>query len=678
MIFSDLEICLNSYYKPRLKLFKKLFGDRVIDILLHMPSYVVDKEYIEHISQKDVGKFVTTKVKVDCIDLNYNSSRPATIYASNGNENVEIVLFNYPKAYVKSVYPVGQEVGISGKLLISSSGAFQFNNPEKFFASKIEENSGLFNVYPTTTGLTQKSIYFAIKSAFDILDSSAIPEWLPKDVIKKNGFVSFPEAVRGIHFPKEFYQNQLDNPYRRRLAFDELLAEQLLIRLSNQKTKSGYVIKNQKSLIHKLLNILPFSLTNSQNKAISEVFADLESGKPMYRLLQGDVGSGKTIVSMIATLYAIESGFQCAILAPTEILARQHYQKFKQYFDTIGLSVEILTGSEKGKKRNVILENLASGKLNLLIGTHAIITDQVNFNNLGLVVIDEQHRFGVKQRRQLINKGITPHVLSMTATPIPRTFVMMLYGNISVSSITEKPAGRREIITKALPLNRISDVVKSIKKIISNKQKVYWICPLIEESEKLRYTSVINRYEYLKKHFANKVEMLHGKMKSSEKEKIFELFKNGNCDILISTTVIEVGIDVSDATVIVIESAEKFGLATLHQLRGRVGRGVAQSFCLLLYDTELTKIASHRIKTLCDSNDGFKIAEQDLYLRGGGEIYGTRQSGSKMYKTFDINASENQSPLVNLLEQASSLAYSFDPRKIESNFATLLSIFDNL
>ncbi len=678
MIFNDLSICLSDYYKPRLKLFRKLFGERVIDVLLHMPSYAIEKCYIERITEKYVGKLVTTKVKVECVDLNYGSSRPATVYARNGSEIVEIVLFNYPKAYVKKVYVVGRETGISGKLAISQSGNLQFINPEKFVALKIPENSGLFNVYSTTTGLTQKSIYFAINSAFEILEEETIDEWLPKNVLKKNGFVSFPEALRNVHYPKEYYQNQLDSPYRRRLVFDELLAEQLVIQLSNQTTKTGYKISNDGLLIQKLLKILPFSLTNSQKKAIFEIFTDLESGTPMFRLLQGDVGSGKTIVALITALYVIESGFQCAILAPTEILARQHYQNFKQYFDQLGLSVQLLTGSEKGKKRAEILENTASSSLNLLVGTHAIITDQVNFGNLGLVIIDEQHRFGVRQRQQLINKGITPHVLSMTATPIPRTFVLMMYGDIAVSSITEKPAGRKDIVTNAFPLSRISDVLKSIKNIISKKQKVYWICPLIEESEKLRYTCVTNRYTFLKKHFRNKVEMLHGKMKAKEKEEIFDRFKNGDCKILISTTVIEVGVDVPEATVIIIENAEKFGLATLHQLRGRVGRNDLQSYCLLLYGNTLSKIAAQRLKTLCESNDGFKIAEQDLYLRGGGEIYGTRQSGAKVYKTFDINAPENQSVISNFLEQATALAQQANTTQLPETYSNLLNIFNYL
>ena len=675
MIFDSIETCIGNYYKPRLKLFKKLFGDRVIDVLLHMPSHTIEKQYVGCISRNDVGKLITTKLKIESIESNYRSTRPAVIYARNADTIVEIVLFNYPKGYIKNSYIVGQYIGISGRLIISASGALQFINPDKFTISKIDENSGLFNVYPLTTGLTQKSVYSVIKSAFEILEHEPLPEWLPEEIVKKNGFVSFAEALRNIHYPQEIYENPLDNPYRRRLAFDELFAEQLIIRCVNEKTSTGYVIKNDKQLIHRLLEYLPFSLTKSQNKAISEIFLDLESGKPMLRLLQGDVGSGKTIVALISALYVIESGFQCAILAPTEILAQQHYQNTKKYFDQLGIFVEILTGSDKGKKRAQTLANLASGSLNILVGTHAIITEQVCFHELGLVIIDEQHRFGVKQRQQLINKGISPHVLSMSATPIPRTFVMALYGNISVSSITEKPAGRKEIITKAIPMARIPDVVQSIKNIIVKNQKVYWICPLIEENENLSYTCVFNRFEFLSKYFGSNVAMLHGKMKANEKDAILENFKNGICNILISTTVIEVGIDIPEATVIIIENAEKFGLAQLHQLRGRVGRNDLQAYCLLLYDYKASKIATKRIQILCESNDGFKIAEQDLMLRGGGEIYGIRQSGAKTYKTFDIYDPYNQYIISSFINQAVELASHIPILQIETKKHHLLSIF---
>lgn len=675
MIFKKLDCCLNNYYKPRKKLFNKLLGDRVIDVLLHMPSYGIEKVYAEQLSQDDVGKVVTTKVKIDCIDVNYGSSKPVVIYAKNGSEIIEILFFNYQKAYIKKMFQVGQEVGISGKLSTSSLGALQFINPEKLAVSHINEHSGIFNIYPLTMGLTQKSLYSVIKSAIQSVEDGGVDEWLPTEVIQRNGFSSFTTSLKNIHFPQKIYQKQLDAPFRRRIAFDELLAEQLVVRLSNQKTPNGYVINNEKTLINELLKILPFSLTGSQNKVLSEIFNDLESGRPMTRLLQGDVGSGKTIVAMIAALYAIESNYQCAILAPTEILARQHYFTVKKYFEQLGLNVGLLTGNERGKKREPILNGTADGTINMLVGTHAIITEKVNFQNLGLVIVDEQHRFGVKQRLQLIEKGTSTHVLSMTATPVPRTMIMSLYGDISVSAITEKPVGRKEVITRSIQINRILEVIQSIENIINKGEKVYWICPIIEENEKLKYTCVINRFNFLKEHFGDKVEMLHGKMKANEKQDVFEKFQTGSCKILVSTTVIEVGVDVPEATVIFIENAEKFGLAQLHQLRGRVGRSDRQSYCILLYDPKLTEVAAKRINIIKENTDGFRIAEQDLRLRGGGEIFGVKQSGQKLYRTFDINDPENQDDIENLLEQASSLATKIAEEGKYDKYNLLLQIF---
>ena len=675
-IFDDLSNCIKPYFRPRLKLFKNLIGLRTIDALLHMPSYVIEKYYITEITDNFLEKLVTINIIIDCVELHYNyPSRPCKIYGMCGKSPVEIVLFNYNKNYVKSVYPVGKNICISGKLQMSENGHFKFVNPEKVISSKLSSFKGLFNIYPLTTGLSQGSIYSVVKSAFKILEENTISEWLPENIIKQNSFKSFSESLKDIHFPNKIYKNRFDEPAYKRLVFDELLAEQLVIRLASPKSKNGNIISNEKTLINKLIKKLPFELTDSQKQVLDEIFSDMEKNKPMTRLLQGDVGSGKTIVALMSILYAIESGYQCAVLAPTEMLARQHFKSMRNYFDELGLNIEILTSNEKGKKRQEILNNIKNGNCNLLVGTHAIITDNVEFNNLGLVVIDEQHRFGVNQRLSLIEKGVSPHVLSMTATPIPRTIIMSLYGDIDVSSIKEKPKGRKEIVTKAVPKSRINDIVTSINNIIQNNQRVYWICPLVEESEKLKYTCVINRYEYLKKYFPENVLMLHGKMKSSEKQEIFEKFEQGKCKILVSTTVIEVGVDVPEATAIIIENAEKFGLAQLHQLRGRVGRSDLQSFCILLFEDKISHIARERIQTIRDSNDGFEIAEKDLLLRGGGEIIGTKQSGEKSYKTFDMKDPAIQYDIYNLLKQASCLATEIILDNQIHNFKTLLKIF---
>lgn len=641
-----------------------------------MPTYTIEKYYISELTNDFIEKTVTTNITIDCVELNYNRlSSPCKIYGMCGKSPVEIVLFNYNKAYVKSVYPVGKTVCISGKLQVSESGIFKFINPEKVIPSRLNHFKGIFNIYHLTTGISQNGIYSVMKAALEVLNKHPIEEWIPEDIMIRNSFKSFYDSLKDIHFPKKIYKNKFEESEYRRLVFDELLAEQLVIRLASPKSKNGNVINNEKILINKLLEKLPFDLTNSQNEVLNEIFKDMEKNKPMTRLLQGDVGSGKTIVALISILYAIESGYQCTVLAPTEILARQHFKNMKSYFDDLGLNIEILTSNEKGKKRTEILNNVKSGKCSLLVGTHAIITDKVEFNKLGFVVIDEQHRFGVNQRLNLIEKGVSPHVLSMTATPIPRTVIMSLYGDIEVSSIREKPKGRKDIITKAIPKSRMNDVVSSINNIINNNQKVYWVCPLVEESEKLKYTCVINRYEYLKKYFPENVLMLHGKMKSKEKQEVFEKFENGECKILVSTTVIEVGVDVPEATTIIIENAEKFGLAQLHQLRGRVGRNDLQSFCVLLFEDKISHIAKERIQTIRNSNDGFEIAEKDLLLRGGGEIIGTKQSGEKSYRTFDMKDPVIQNDIYELLKQASDLATKIIKQEETHNFKTLLKIF---
>ncbi|GHT89558.1 hypothetical protein FACS1894113_4980 [Alphaproteobacteria bacterium] len=509
-----------------------------------------------------------------------------------------------------------------------------------------------------------------------ILKHDNINEWIPENILKKNNWKSFYESLFLIHNPSENTAKKWELVEFQRICFDELLTEQIAIRLAAPKPAEGLAIRNERKLANKLLSMLPFSLTDSQEAAIDDILNDMVSGKPMARLVQGDVASGKTIVAIIAALNAIESGFQCALLAPTGILARQHFEKISRYFSMLGLKTELLTANEKGKKRKEILLNIESGISKMLVGTHAILTDNVKFNKLGLVIIDEQHKFGVNQRLDLIDKGATPHILSMTATPIPRTVILSQYGDIALSSITEKPKGRLDIVTKAVPMSRIESVFEAISRIIRSGEKVYWVCQLIEESDKMDYTCVINRRDSLKQIFGEDVEMLHGRMKEDEKGLVFERFTTGKFHILVSTTVIEVGVDVHDATVIIIENAERFGLAQLHQLRGRVGRSDLQSYCILLYDERNTsKIAFERINTIKETDDGFAIAEKDLILRGGGEIFGTRQSGQKRYKTFDFNDPETQKNVYQLLKQASTLASEIINTNNLEQYTQLLKIF---
>ncbi|MDR2667083.1 MAG: ATP-dependent DNA helicase RecG, partial [Holosporales bacterium] len=558
-------------------------GKRIVDALLHMPLHTVEMMYVSVPTREHLGKIITTKVKIECADISKcGSSRPTIVYGKCSGTLIEILLFNYKNGAVYKSFPIGKELFITGKLC-ESFGVLQFINPKRSLSSEHREGDIHFlNGYSLTSGLSQHVVSSVIKNAICILMVMRLPEWLPQNVIEENSFASFYDSLNMVHFPVSSINCQLENPGNRRLCFDELLAEQIAIKLGNQKSSTGNVIKNDQALIKKLLADLPFTLTESQKTVIKEIFCDLRSGNQMTRLLQGDVGSGKTIVAIITALYLIESGYQCAVLAPTEILARQHYSVITQYSKHLAINIGLLTASENEKSSRETLAMLKDGDIHILVGTHSIISEHVIFKNLGLVIIDEQHRFGVNQRLQLIEKSVSPHILSITATPIPRTIIMSLYGDISVSSIKEKPAGRIGIVTKNVPLSRISDVNAFIAKIISNGEKVYWICPLIEESEKLKYTCVTNRFNNLKEHFGNVVEMLHGKMSTKEKQCIFEEFQSGDCCILVSTTVIEVGVDIANASVIIIENAEKFGLAQLHQLRGRVGRGEAKSYCILL------------------------------------------------------------------------------------------------
>ena len=423
-----------------------------------------------------------------------------------------------------------------------------------------------------------------------------------------------------------------------RLVFDEFLAQQLSLQMTRRHHVQvrGAMLKHKRRLMEGLIKILPFTLTQAQLNAYEEIENDLLSSSPMLRLLQGDVGSGKTIVAILAMLQAVESGYQAAILAPTEILARQHYMSLKKFVGPLGVHVEILTSREKGKARQNILEGLDNGRINILVGTHAIIRENVKFKRLAFVVIDEQHRFGVEQRLALSQKGRNTHILTMTATPIPRTLMMANYGEMDVSFIREKPPGRQEIATKLVCVNRFEDVVQGIQRFLDKGQKIYWVCPLIEESETLDLAAVTDRYEDLVARFPKRVGMVHGRIKGQDKEVVMEQFARGHLDILVTTTVIEVGVDVSLATLMVIEHAERFGLAQLHQLRGRVGRGDKASVCVLMYGETIGAVAQRRLEIMRESTDGFYIAEEDLKLRGGGELLGTRQAGLPKYHFADF------------------------------------------
>lgn len=668
-LLNTIDEILEPYYRGRLKIFQALIGYNAVSALFFMPSSVVERKFVTEITPDLVGKTIIADFCVKLVAIWPSRARPISVVGQVGGSRLEILFFNSNAKYIRAKFKVGECIKIVGKL----SAVGQIVNPQPASQSARE---GLCPIYPLKTGLTQEAIYSVVRKALELLKSCDLPEWLPQEILGKYGFATFYESLKNIHNPSTPNISLIGNKYRQRLCFDELLAEQIKIQIAkNQEIVDGICIENSGDLIEKFIKNLPFSLTDSQRKASAEIFADMRKTVAMHRLVQGDVGSGKTIVAILAMLYAIGGGYQAALLVPTDILARQHYRKLLEYLQPLGISTAILTANEKGKLRRIILENVWSGATKIVVGTHALLNDNLNFRNLGLVVIDEQHRFGVAQRLRLINKARNPHILSMTATPIPRTTIMTQYGDIDVSPITSKPAGRREIIMTSCAIDKIDDIIEAIQRILQKSQKVYWVCPLVEKSEKLDYAYVLARYEFLKSKFGDAVGILHGRMKNIEKQEIFDKFYRNTIKILVSTTVIEVGVDDPNATAIIIENAERFGLAQLHQLRGRVGRSDLQSYCILLYGPNCSGIARQRIAIMRATNDGFAIAEQDLRLRGGGEIHGIKQSGQKQYKTFSSASPEEQDLINAFTLEANRIARAVTQTSQTDKYYNLLKIF---
>ena len=623
---------------PKLeKIINKLGIIKNVHFIWNIPSNVIERKYYKNIHDAEINSLVTLNLNIIKHEPSRFRRQPYRIKCLCGETNIDLVFFNARHPMMRQMLPVNANKLISGKLEFFRNN-FQITHPTHI--TDLHDNKLIKNkepVYNLTQGLNQRIMNKLTDQVLNNLPH--LNEWIDEKILIKYNFKPWKETVLNLHNPENNEIKEKDK-YRRRLAFDELLSHQLAIgimRNFNQK-KKGISIKNKNIKLEKFIKNIPFKLTNSQNDVIKEILSDLESSNQMIRLLQGDVGSGKTIVALISMLKVVENKFQSALMVPTTILAYQHFENITNLLKKTDVKVLILTGKDKGKERVKKLEEIASGSADIIIGTHSLIQDTVIFKKLGLAIIDEQHRFGVYQRMVFNHKNQKPNILVMSATPIPRTLTLAAYGDMSESRLIEKPIGRKSIITTSLTLNKEKDLIKRVKeKINSTSTKFYWVCPLIEESEELDLKAAEERYKNLNKYFKNKVLLMHGRLNEQEKEVIMSKFKNEDYKILVSTTVIEVGVDVPSATTIVIEHAERFGLAQLHQLRGRVGRNDIQSYCILLHKDNIGEIAKKRIDIMKNTNDGFQIAEEDLKIRGPGEVLGKKQSGSPSFYVADLS-----------------------------------------
>ncbi len=633
---------------------------RVLDLLVHLPVSVIDRRARPKIAEAPREGVVVIEGRVVAHHPpgNTRGKAPYKVLIEDETGDVTLVFFLNNFAWVEKALPVGATRWVSGKLEMWD-GRLQMVHPDR-----VMDEEGLAAlppvepVYPLTEGLYPRLLGKAVDAALGRLP--ALPEWLEPNRTILRGWPTFGEALEAAHHPASPAAIEPHAPAMQRLAYDELLASQLALATvrGRMRDSGGRATVGNGTLAGRIEDGLPFTLTDGQRQALEDIRADMGSPKRMLRLLQGDVGSGKTIVALLAMATAIEAGHQAALMAPTEILARQHFERLSALAASAGFTAALLTGRDKPAERAKTLEGLASGSIPLVIGTHALFQDTVQFHDLGLIVVDEQHRFGVAQRLALTDKGRSADMLLMTATPIPRTLVMTVFGDMDVSAVREKPAGRKPIDTRAVPVERLEEVVAAMARSVVEGARVYWVCPLVSESEMVDLVAAEDRFAALQSFFGDKVRLVHGQMKAAERDAAVADFASGVAQILVATTVIEVGIDVPDASIMVIEHAERFGLAQLHQLRGRVGRGQARSSCLLVYKGPLGEVAGARIRTMRETEDGFRIAEEDLRLRGEGELIGTRQSGLPVFRVAKL---EHHGALLTEAREEAAGLYADDP-----------------
>ncbi|MEM8616645.1 MAG: ATP-dependent DNA helicase RecG [Pseudomonadota bacterium] len=627
-------------------------GETIWDLLLHLPERWIDRRPRDSFDDLVADEVATVRGEVQAVVSPYNDRAPTRVRLFDGSAFLTLTYFRADGRWLQGQFPVGKERIVSGKVS-EWSGEMQMSHPDYV----VDPERGplpppVEPIYPLTAGLTNKRVHSAAKAAIDLIPDD-MPEWIDAALIDKEKWPTFKSAMAGVHAP-DTYDEEAISRARTRLAYDEALARELTFARARaaRRSQPSVPVSPAAGQLNALVKTLPFKPTNAQVRATKEIMADMGGDFPMRRMLQGDVGAGKTLVGAFAAVQAAAGGFQTAFMAPTEVLARQQFDTLDKLLSPLGYTVAALTGRDKGKARAATLMGIADGSIQIVAGTHALFQEGVSFNSLALVIVDEQHRFGVADRMKLMSKGKAPHTLVMSATPIPRTLAQSVHGDLDVSILDEKPAGRQPVETRAIPDTRMEDVIGAVGRAIQRGERVFWVCPRVDADDE-DGSSAVARAAMLRDQLASEIGLVHGRLKAEEKDRALEAFRTGQSQLLVATTVIEVGVDVPEATIMVIERAEGFGLAQLHQLRGRVGRGDKASFCLLLYRAPLTETARERLDTLRRTEDGFEIAEADFRLRGPGDVLGKAQSGLINYRLLSL---PEHSDLVEIAGQDARLA----------------------